>query len=326
MSLEGPVRAAARASSNRVGLGCWQLGGDWGEISPRECRDIVVAAVDGGANIFDTALEYGQGQSEKVIAEVVDFNDPKNIVITKVPPKNDHWSPGISSDWREYFPDDWVYDCVHRSLRNLGGSCVPVVLLHTWCETWDVRALAALNDIKAAGLVSAIGVSTPDFSSASALRVASLLDVVELTFSVTEQSPIECLSRYQAACVDIVARCPFSSGALATLWTEERPFTDDDWRSRWVDDAWRRRQVEMSALFSSVCQRYGIVEARAALEFVLAVDEVTCVVAGARTPEQARANSSVGRSDRLHLNQSMFKELRELWHRGAFSPVFNGAA
>src|ERR1700712_4244773 len=50
-----------------VGLGTWQLGADWGEVSEADATAILQAAVDGGVTVFDTADVYGDGRSEKLI-------------------------------------------------------------------------------------------------------------------------------------------------------------------------------------------------------------------------------------------------------------------
>ena len=50
-----------------VGLGTWQLGGDWGEVSDRDALSVLEAAVESGITFFDTADVYGDGRSEQLI-------------------------------------------------------------------------------------------------------------------------------------------------------------------------------------------------------------------------------------------------------------------
>src|SRR3569833_2652475 len=54
-------------SVSEVGLGCWQLGGDWGELPEERAFEILQAAVDSGVDFFDTADVYGGGRSEELI-------------------------------------------------------------------------------------------------------------------------------------------------------------------------------------------------------------------------------------------------------------------
>src|SRR6266480_16200 len=53
-----------------VGLGTWQLGADWGEVSADDARSTLDAAVDAGITFFDTADVYGDGRSEQFCAEL----------------------------------------------------------------------------------------------------------------------------------------------------------------------------------------------------------------------------------------------------------------
>ena len=50
-----------------VGLGTWQLGGDWGDVDEPAALDVLAAAVDAGVTLFDTADVYGDGRSEQLI-------------------------------------------------------------------------------------------------------------------------------------------------------------------------------------------------------------------------------------------------------------------
>ena len=50
-----------------VGLGCWQLGADWGSVSEDAALGVLTAAVDAGVTFLDTADVYGDGRSEKLI-------------------------------------------------------------------------------------------------------------------------------------------------------------------------------------------------------------------------------------------------------------------
>ena len=50
-----------------IGLGAWQLGADWGEVSEDAALDVLAAAVDAGVTFLDTADVYGDGRSEQLI-------------------------------------------------------------------------------------------------------------------------------------------------------------------------------------------------------------------------------------------------------------------
>ena len=54
-----------------IGLGCWQLGADWGDVDDAAAMDILRAAADAGVTFFDTADAYGDGRSERFVARLL---------------------------------------------------------------------------------------------------------------------------------------------------------------------------------------------------------------------------------------------------------------
>ena len=54
-----------------IGLGCWQLGADWGEVSEDDALAVLSAALDAGVTLLDTADVYGDGRSERLVGQVL---------------------------------------------------------------------------------------------------------------------------------------------------------------------------------------------------------------------------------------------------------------
>ena len=52
-----------------VGLGTWQLGADWGDVSESDARDVLEVSAEHGVTFFDTADAYGDGRSERILGE-----------------------------------------------------------------------------------------------------------------------------------------------------------------------------------------------------------------------------------------------------------------
>src|SRR3954470_9971256 len=68
-----------------VGLGTWQLGADWGEVSEDDARAVLSASVEEGVTFFDTADGYGDGRSEQLIGRfLADHPDAGVTVATKM--------------------------------------------------------------------------------------------------------------------------------------------------------------------------------------------------------------------------------------------------
>src|SRR3954449_9823474 len=66
-----------------IGLGAWQLGADWGDVSEADAHATLQAAVDSGVTFIDTADVYGDGRSEQIIGSCVK-NKPQLTVATKM--------------------------------------------------------------------------------------------------------------------------------------------------------------------------------------------------------------------------------------------------
>ena len=63
---------------SEIGLGCWAIGSEWGDVSEYDAREVLKTALDKGVNFFDTADVYGDGRSEKFIGELI--NSTGNIL------------------------------------------------------------------------------------------------------------------------------------------------------------------------------------------------------------------------------------------------------
>ena len=55
---------------SEISFGAWAIGGDWGKVSDEESLAALHRAIDLGVNFIDTADVYGDGRSEKLVAQV----------------------------------------------------------------------------------------------------------------------------------------------------------------------------------------------------------------------------------------------------------------
>src|SRR3954470_7133448 len=107
-----------------IGLGCWQLGGDWGEVGDSDAMAVLYAAVDSGVTFLDTADVYGDGRSEALIGRLLaDRPDAGLTVATKMGRRADPHVP-------EAFTLQAFREWTDRSRRNLGVDCLDLVQLH----------------------------------------------------------------------------------------------------------------------------------------------------------------------------------------------------
>ena len=63
---------------SEVGLGCWQIGWCWGDVSETDSKTLLKEALNQGINFFDTSDMYGDGRSEKFIGDLIKSTKEKN--------------------------------------------------------------------------------------------------------------------------------------------------------------------------------------------------------------------------------------------------------
>ena len=67
---------------SEIGLGCWQIGWCWGEVTDADARELLKKALDKGINFFDTSDTYGDGRSENFLSELKKFTKEKIYITT----------------------------------------------------------------------------------------------------------------------------------------------------------------------------------------------------------------------------------------------------
>ena len=120
-----------------IGLGTWQLGADWGNVSDAEALDVLYAAVESGVTFLDTADVYGDGRSERIIGRFIAGNAGQGVTVaTKMGRRADQVPENYT---RENFRA-WT----DRSRVNLGVDTLDLVQLH--CPPAAVYATNAVFD------------------------------------------------------------------------------------------------------------------------------------------------------------------------------------
>ena len=138
-----------------ISFGAWAIGGSWGQVDDSESMAALHAAVDGGVNFIDTADVYGDGRSERLIAQLRRERPGETIfVATKAGRRLDpHTASGYNAANLTAF--------VERSLQNLEMDALDLVQLH--CPPSGVYrshvAFDALDRLQEQGKIRHYGVS-----------------------------------------------------------------------------------------------------------------------------------------------------------------------
>ena len=307
---------------SEVGFGAWAIGGSWGETDDAESLAALHAAVDAGITFFDTADVYGDGRSERLLAQLVRERDEPLVIATKfgrrVPQEVENYSESNLRAWLE------------RSRENLEVETVDLVQLH--CPPWDAYYTPALFEacdrLVADGLVRAYGVSVEKVEQALKAIEYPGVATVQIIFNVFRQRPAELFfAEARRRDVGLIVRVPLASGLLTGKFGRESAFGADDHR------AFNRHgeQFDVGETFSGVDYELGLevvdelrgfvpdgaTLAQLALRWILSFDAVSTVIPGAKTPEQARQNAAAAALPELP--ESTMRSIEELY-RGRIAP------
>src|SRR3954468_9951518 len=104
---------------SEIGFGAWGIGkSEWVGADDEQSIGTLKAARDAGITFFDTALAYGDGHSESLLART--FGTSEDVVIaSKVPPMNLIWPAQDEPPLNEVFPSAYVLKSLETSLKNL---------------------------------------------------------------------------------------------------------------------------------------------------------------------------------------------------------------
>ena len=303
---------------SEIGFGAWGIGGAmWRGVGDEEGRKALHRALDLGVDFIDTALAYGDGHSERLIAEVLaERSDRRPVVVaTKIPPMDYVWPGRSSTPFAKVFPAKHVGKCVETSLRNLKTEALDVQQFHVWHDAWlgapgwgETRAL--MVRLREEGKVLHWGVSINDHAPETALRLLAdpIVEAVQVIYNIFDRSPERALfDLAREKKIGVIVRVPFDEGALTGAIREETTFPPGDWRAGYFGG---KRKVEAARRADALKPLLGE-EAHTlpelALRFVLSRAEVSTVIPGMRRPEHAEANAAV--SDGRALSPALVERL-----------------
>jgi aryl-alcohol dehydrogenase-like predicted oxidoreductase len=277
------------------------------------------AAVDLGVNFFDTADAYGDGRSERLLAQLRRERSEELIVATKAGRRlNPHVAAGYDRANLTAF--------VERSLRNLGCDSIDLLQLH--CPPTEVfympEVFGILDDLVREGKLRYFGVSVEKVEEALKAIEYPNVQSVQIIFNIFRQRPAELFfPEAKRRRVGILARVPLASGLLTGKMTPESSFEPDDHRQfNRQGDSFDRGETfagveyqlgleaveELRALLPE-----GMTMAQFALRWILMFDAVSCVIPGAKRPSQAIDNAAA--ADLPPLSEGTMAQVRAIYDR-----------
>ena len=301
-----------------VSFGAWAIGGSWGEVDDKQSLAALHKAVDLGVNFIDTADVYGDGRSERLIAQLKRERPGETIyVATKAGRRLDpHTAAGYNAENLTAF--------IERSLKNLEMDSLDLVQLH--CPPTEVyyrpEVFAALDRLQEQGKIRNYGVSVEKAEEALKAIEYPNVKTVQIIFNIFRQRPAHLFFREaKSGQIGILARVPLASGLLSGKITRDTAFSADDHRNfnrmgEAFDVGETFSGVDFEAALGAVDGIRPLVPpgwsmAQFALRWCLMFDAVTCVIPGAKRPDQVEENCRA--SSAPAIDEDAMRSLRVLY-------------
>ncbi|MCX7403841.1 MAG: aldo/keto reductase [Planctomycetia bacterium] len=283
---------------SEVGFGAWGIGGTaWGGANEAESMASLHAALDSGTNFFDTADVYGDGLSERLIARLRRERTESFYVATKAGRRlSPHTAAGYSAFNLGRF--------IERSLMNLQTDCLDLIQLH--CPPSEVyyqpEVFDMLDRFVKEGKIRWYGVSVEKVEEAMKAIEYPGVQSVQIIFNAFRLRPAELFFKEaQKRLVGVIARVPLASGMLSGKFAGTTEFPQADHRHFNRDGAGFDRGETFSGVDYqtglAAVERLrllvpaGITLAQFALQWILSFEAVSCVIPGAKRPEQVAENA-----------------------------------
>jgi aryl-alcohol dehydrogenase-like predicted oxidoreductase len=291
-----------------VGLGTWNVGPVWGDVSDERVKESIAVALEEGITFVDTAEVYGEGRAERLIGEVLaDRDDADEIdVVTKAAPDADggHSEAGLR-------------ESIAGSLDRLGVDSLDLVQLH--CPDtpafYDPEVFETLERLREEGLIDAAGVSVELVEEARKAVEYDVVESIQIIFNPLRLRPRErFFEEARREDAGIIVRVPLASGLLADAFGHDTTFGEGDHRGvakregvaagigtkggeTFAGVPFEAGVDAVDALRPHVPE--GLSMAQFTLRWVLDHDAVTTVIPGSTSPEHVAENAAAADLPRL---------------------------
>ena len=303
---------------SEVGLGCWQLGADWGKALHEETSFAILnEAIANGITFLDTADVYGNGRSERLIGEFLKTKKTSIRIATKFG-RNVNVYPNSYSK-------DKLRQAIEDSIQRLGVESLDLLQLH--CVPMDVLKQGAvfdwLRELKQEGLIQHFGASVETVEEGLLCMQQEGLLSLQVIFNILRQKLVsELLPQAEEKGVGIIVRLPLASGLLTGKFHKETVFMENDHRNYNRDgDAFNvgetfaglpfEKGVELTNFIKKDFLPDNLTMVQLALRWILDHKAVSTIIPGASSPKQVIGNAAV--SDLASLTPKLHKELKQFY-------------
>ncbi|KAK0332577.1 hypothetical protein LTR94_024273, partial [Friedmanniomyces endolithicus] len=277
------------------------FGSEWGwGAEPAEAGRIFDAYVDLGGNFVDTAVNYTNGASERILGELVKSKRNRIVLATKFTMARE--TGNINSGGNHRYN---LVRSVEDSLSQLDTDRIDILYLHAWDFTTSPQeVMRALDDLTASGKVLYLGIcNTPAWRIAQMQTLADMRGwspfvALQIEYSLVERTvEHELIPMAQAMGLGVLPWSPLGGGVLtgkyskADLSDENRADVSETRKGVIASTGHlNERSLSIASLVVEIAREVGASASQVALAWTLHNPAVTSPVVGARTLDQALDN------------------------------------
>jgi aryl-alcohol dehydrogenase-like predicted oxidoreductase len=276
-----------------IGVGTWQLGGEWGHgYSQTEADAIFDQAAELGINLLDTAECYGDHLSERLIGDYLARHDRSRWIVAT---KFGHHYNGFM-DRTEGFSADDARLQLEASLKTLRVETIDLYQFHSGTDAafQNEELWTMLSEQKRAGTIRHLGISILGKGSELQAREAKKVgaEFLQVIYNRLDRRPEEmAFPHARRDNLGILARVPLASGLLTGKFRASTNFAADDVRAKFDAEKWKKDLEEVERLRQTELPA-GVPMGQWALAWCLKNPAVTAVIPGCKDAKQVRENAA----------------------------------
>ncbi len=284
---------------SEIGFGAWAIGGGamigntaigWGDTDDTMSVKAIHSALDAGINFFDTADIYGLGHSEELLGKTI--GDKKEIIIaTKVGnvSRNEQFTVDYSKEY--------ILNACEASLKRLQREVIDYYQLHSarMQHLQNGECIDAMTQLQQQGKIRYWGISLNTFDplpEAEFFIKNKIGNGFQLVLNLLNQKALPILKRSAENGYGVIVRMALQFGLLTGKFDSKVNFSANDHRKNRLTK--EVIDVSNNALEPvwDLCEKYNCSKTQLALSYILSYPEVSTIIAGIRTAEQAELNTT----------------------------------
>ena len=288
---------------SKLGLGTNKVGGHnlFENLVEKNGYDQVRAALDSGITLLDTAYVYGLGRSEEIIGEVLkEYDRSKVIIATKA-------AQDPANDLKVTNDPAFLTKAVDEALARLQTDYIDIFYIHFPDEKTDkAEAVAALDKLKKAGKIRAVGVSNFSFEQLKEANRDGLVDIVEEHYNLIHREAEDQLFEYlRENNIAFVPYFPLASGLLTGKYSEADYEKFDKFSKEQFVEI-----IQCLAIVKEIAEAHEATVLQIILAWYMKNPDIATVIPGARNAEQVEG---LVKATEISLSETEYEKIDDVF-------------